>query len=74
MTVRAIFAALVVACGLLSGCCTRSGAGTPPPLRFCNGQRLAAEFGWFYADLQDTIFGVDYYYYMDHEFDANPYD
>lgn len=73
MTVRAIFAALIVCCALTSGCCTRSGAATPPPVRVCNLQRIVSEAGWFYADLQDTLFGVDYYYYMDHEFDSNPY-
>ena len=73
MTVRAIFAALVVACGLMSGCCTRSGSAIPPPVRLCNMQRVINELGWFYADVQDTVLGVDYYYYMDHEFATDPY-
>ena len=73
MTVRAIFAALVVACSLTSGCCTRSGSGSPPPVRVCNIQKVLSELGWLYADIQDTMFGVDYYYYMDHEFDSAPY-
>ena len=73
MTVRAIFAALVVACSLTSGCCTRSGSATAPPIRLCNMQRIVNEVGWFYADVQDTLFGVDYYYYMDHEFPSDPY-
>ncbi len=73
MIVRAIFAALVIACGLTSGCCTRSGSGGPPPVRVCNLQKVISEFGWLYADIQDTLFGVDYYYYIDHEFASDPY-
>ena len=73
MTVRAIFAALVVACGLTSGCCTRSGSGGPPIVRVCNLQKIVSEVGWLYADIQDTLFGVDYYYHMDHEFPSEPY-
>ena len=73
MIVRAIFAALVVACSLTSGCCTRSGASAAPPFRICNLQKMSSQLGWLYADIQDTLLGVDYYYYMDHEFPSNPY-
>ena len=73
MIVRAIFAALVIACGLTSGCCTRSGAASAPPFRICNLQKMGSQLAWLYADIQDTLLGVDYYYYMDHEFPSDPY-
>ncbi len=73
MILRAIFVALVLSCCFIPGCCTRSGSAKPPPFRLCNIARLYDEVAWFYTDVQDTFFGVDYYYYIDHEFDATPY-
>jgi len=75
MLLRFITAALICCAPLVSGCSScPSGTGRPAPaFKFCNGQRLLTELGWFYADIQDTIFGVDYYYDMDYEFDGSPY-
>lgn len=74
MIMRACFLALAMSCLAVSGCCSCDTVGIDPPVfKFCNGTRLVQECGWLYADIQDTFFGVDYYYDMDHEFIAGPY-
>jgi hypothetical protein len=45
-----------------------------PAFKLRNGNRLVTELGWFYADLQDVIFGVNYYCDMEHEFPTRIYD
>ena len=58
-----------------SGCCSapESFGPTPPAFKLCNGSRLLDEVSWLYADLQDTIFGVDYYYDLNFEYGDGPY-
>ena len=74
MIVRACFLAFALSCSLIGGCCVCDTVGIDPPgLKFCNLTRLGQEIGWLYADVQDTVFGVDYYYDIDHEFDSGPY-
>ena len=74
MIMRACFLAMALSCLFVSGCCSCGSVGIDPPMvKFCNGTRLAQEMGWFYADFQDIFFGVDYYYDIDHEFTAGPY-
>src|SRR4029453_13860837 len=75
MLLRFITAALICCVPLVSGCATcADGIGRPAPaLKFCKGSRLITELGWFYADVQDTIFGVDYYADMDRLYDGDPY-
>ena len=72
---RALAILTVIGMAAFSGCCSTPDTFGPKPPKFkvCNGSRLLDELGWFYADVQDMIFGVDYYYYMDHEFSSGPY-
>ena len=77
MRVRLI-ASVVLACGFLfsSGCghtCDMDIGQPPPPFKFCNFQRLAVELGWFYADLQDVVFGVTYYEHSENKFPSVVY-
>ena len=75
MILRACILVAVLSCSFLSGCCSCSSVGRDAPeFKVCNSGRLIQELGWFYADVQDTFFGVDYYYDMDHQFDdVGPY-
>ncbi len=67
-------------CGLpfVNGCSTPSGYdGTgpaPPKFKMHNAKRLVKETAWFYADLQDTLFGVDHYADLENQYGAGPYE
>lgn len=74
-----LFAALALcSMPLLGGCAsTGSNDGTghsPPEFKMHNGKRIMKECGWFYASIQDTLFGVNYYADMEKEFGGGPYD
>lgn len=78
MSARLKAALALCAVALVGGGCAASneydGTGrNPPRFKFENGTRLVKEVGWFYADIQDTIFGVDYNQDMENEFGYNPY-
>ena len=77
MRVRASVLAALCCLPLVCSCTTsdsRRVIDGPPPYTFENGDRLAYEFGWFYADTQDTIFGVDYNYWLESRFGGGPYE
>ncbi len=74
MISRVCLVAVLLAGSFLAGCGSCRCVGLEPPrFKVCNGGRIVDEFRWLYADIQDTIFGVDYNYDMDHEFDTDPY-
>ncbi len=76
MRLRALLLATVSSLAFLSGCSSREipHVDAPPPCRFENGSRIAEEFQWLCASIQDTIFGIDYYDHIENRFDANVYD
>ena len=61
----------------LSGCNTchvnRDAYGPPKP-RLGYLDRLTDEFEWFYADVQDVVFGIDSYCEVEHKYGAGPYE
>jgi hypothetical protein len=65
--------ALILGLGLFTGCGCGPFGAAPPRFKVCNGARLIHEFQWLYADIQDLIFGVDYYADMNSEFGPGPY-
>jgi hypothetical protein len=75
-----LFAAVALSClPFLGGCFSLQsgydGTGrSPPRIRPYNGTRIAKECLWFYAAIQDTIFGIDYYVDMEEEFSGSPYE
>ncbi len=74
MLPRTLAVALLFTCMIFAGCCRCDSVGrTPPAFKFCNIGRIVDEAGWFYADVQDTFFGVDYYKDMHDQFDSGPY-
>ena len=72
---RAIIAFVFGCLLVVSGCCgCDSSIGQPAPaFKFCNGTRFMREVAWFYADVQDVVFGVDYNQDMHDEFPTRPY-
>ena len=64
MLLRATFIA-GVCCLLFTVGCSTSEYGrdidSPPEFKVQNMGRLGHELAWFYADVQDLVFGVDYY-------------
>jgi len=60
---------------VVSGCSKsdiRTGPA-PPPVSFCHFQRLGKEIRWFYADLNDMFFGIDYYPELEERYGRGPY-
>jgi hypothetical protein len=45
----------------------------PPKPRLGYLRRLTDEVQWFYADLQDVVFGIDYYCELEHKYGNGPY-
>ena len=45
-----------------------------PAFKLRNGQRIMTELGWFYADIQDILFGVTYYCDMEHKYPTRVYE
>lgn len=78
MSFRFMFASAVCALAFASGCVSPpryDGTGrSPPELKCENGPRLAKEMGWFYADVQDVIFGVDYDQDTEDRYGRGPYE
>ena len=74
MTLRALALLGLLSLPFLGGCheCETFG-NAPPKLKWCNLTRLHGECLWFYADIQDTFFGVDYYRDMEGEFGSSTY-
>ena len=66
-------------CCLLSlvGCSTSEynpEVDKPPKFKVQNLGRIGHELAWFYADVQDVIFGVDYYNDLENQFgNRSPY-
>ena len=76
MLVRSALLAGLLCLPFLSGCSTNAtpcGIDDPPPFKFDNFNRLGVECAWFYADVQDVIFGVDYDAHIESRFPSNPY-
>jgi len=77
MFLRAVLAMSLLSLTLFTGCSTchvNKEIQAPPPLRFENVGRLADEIAWFYADIEDLIFGIDYFCHVEHRFaNTNPY-
>ena len=73
MFLRALAVITLLATLGLSGCGCPAYGPEPPAFKLCNGSRLIDEFAWFYADIQDTIFGIDYYADLNAEYGASPY-
>jgi hypothetical protein len=76
MLLRATFILSLLGLVLFSGCATckeNKALEAPPPWKFENFQRLGVEFSWFYADIQDMIFGVDYFCHIQNKFQLQPY-
>ena len=72
----ALVGVLALSLGLMlcSGCAGCGHFGPEPPaFKLCNGSRLMDEFAWFYADVQDLVFGVNYYTDINREFGGSPY-
>jgi hypothetical protein len=64
----------VLALAFASGCSCPKFFGSPPPKpRFCHGPRLMGELAWFYADVNDLVFGIDYYEHMDTKYGRHEY-
>jgi hypothetical protein len=79
MRLRAFLFVAFVGLSLLSGCSTPGGAcndeqDPAPTFKFRNVPRLLTEVGWFYASVQDMLFGVNYYCHIEHEFPSHVYD
>lgn len=73
---RAIAALALLTLSCLAGCsshCLKHVGRTPPAFKVCNGSRLSNEVQWFYADIQDVVFGVEYYQDMEDLYGAGPY-
>jgi hypothetical protein len=74
MTLRATALLGLFSLPFLGGCHECETFGNPAPhFKYCNISRLGQECAWFYADVQDTFFGVDYYRDMEAEFGGGPY-
>ena len=78
MLLRAIalsgFLCLPFLSGCLNTCHVNQDAYGPPRPRLGYLLRLTDEVQWFYADLQDVFFGIDYYCELEHKYGAGPYD
>lgn len=78
MSFRILAAFAVCALACFAGCASPGhydGTGRcPPDFKFENGHRLVKEVGWFYADFQDVVFGVDYNQDMEDCYGRGPYD
>lgn len=76
MSLRFLAAASVVCLSFICGChnCEKQVGRPAPAFKFCNPHRLIVETGWLYADLQDVIFGVEYYQDMEDLYSPGPYD
>ena len=53
-------------------CGVKTGPAAPPP-SFCYFQRFGTEMGWLFADVNDLLFGINYYPYMESKYGAGPY-
>lgn len=77
MSVRLKFAVLIAGMIVVGGCTAPgkyNGTGRPSPTLKCeNGPRLAKELGWFYADVQDFVFGVDHHQDLEDRHGLSPY-
>lgn len=73
MFLRAIAVITLLVTFGLCGCKCPAFGPEPPTFKVCNGARLMDEVAWFYADIQDTLFGVDYYADMNMEYGKTPY-
>ena len=75
MLFRALLGFSLVIMTMASGCshCAKYVGHKAPPFTLCHGARLANELGWFYADINDTLFGVNYYPSQNLEFGDSPY-
>ena len=74
MFLRAFAVISVLSLGLLNGChCPESFGPEPPTFKVCHGPRILDEFAWFYADVNDVVFGIDYYVDLNEEFGPSPY-
>jgi len=71
-------AALLCALVVVGGCASSGkydGTGRcPPKFKVENGRRLAKEVGWFYADFQDFLMGVDYHQDIEDSHGRGPYE
>ena len=45
----------------------------PPDFSCCYGSRLISELRWLHADVNDMVFGIDYYQDMNSEFGSSTY-
>lgn len=75
MLLRAFALLGLVVLPFSSGCntCHSNQVYGPPKPRAGYLDRLGDEFQWFYADVQDVIFGIDYNCEMERKYGAGPY-
>jgi hypothetical protein len=73
MVLRTIALLTVLGVLFLGGCNCQTYGPEPPRFKVCNLPRVADECAWFYADVQDLFFGVDYYQDMNKTFGGTLY-
>jgi len=74
MVLRALAVLGVLLCVSFSGCCSGDlYVSPPPPVKLCYGTRLAQECLWYYADMNDLVFGINYYNHMESKFQTEVY-
>lgn len=75
MLLRAITGLSLLCLTWVSGCshCEPYIGHPAPDFTLCHGARLATEFGWLYADINDMLFGIDYYPGLNSRFGDGPY-
>jgi len=76
MFFRATLLASLLCLPFLGGCSTcevNTRLQDPPGFQFKNPGRLVDEIAWFYADIQDMIFGIDYYCEIERKYGGGPY-
>lgn len=67
--------ALISCFSMLQGCQaggTRAGAAAPPS-SLCHSQRLGTEMGWLFANVNDVLFGINYYPHFERKYGTGPY-
>jgi len=68
--------ALISCLPMLEGChsCGVKSGASAPPASFCHFQRFGTEIGWLYANVNDLLFGINYYPHIERKYGTGPYE